>query len=151
MLRFYAPSMKPGDFADAFGTWLLLWFVFTVMLSWGAWHINMPAFLAFALLAVAYLVLGVANFAWADTAATLSKIGGWVLIADGAVALYLSWALAVIPMVGERLPLWPHPYRRGWRRHTARRSGLSSSCRRATAAAPRCVSRPARSAAPGAA
>jgi len=97
MLRFYAPSMKPGDFADAFGTWLLLWFVFTVMLSWGAWHINMPAFLAFALLAVAYLVLGVANFASADTAATHSKIGGWVLVADGAVALYLSWALAVIP------------------------------------------------------
>lgn len=113
MLRFYAPSMEPGDFADAFGTWLLLWFVFTVMLSWGAWHINVPAFLAFALLAVAYLVLGIANFASADTAATLGKIGGWVLIADGAVALYLSWALAVIPMVGERLPLWPHPYRRG--------------------------------------
>lgn len=112
MLRFYAGTMKPGDFADAFGTWLLLWCVFTVMLSWGAWYINLPAFFAFAFLAVAYLVLGLANFVSADTAATLTKVGGWLLVVDGVVALYLSWALAVIPMIGERLPLWPHPYRR---------------------------------------
>ena len=115
LLRFYAAEMEPGPFADAFGTWLLLWFVFTVMLSWGAWHINMPAFLAFALLAVAYLALGLANFVSGDAADTLSKIGGWVLLADGAVALYLSWALAVNPMVGDKLPLFPHPYGGGKR------------------------------------
>ncbi len=110
MLRFYATTMEPAAFADAFGTWLLLWCVFTVMLAWGAWHINMPAFLAFAFLAVAYLVLGLSNFVHGDAAAALSKVGGWVLIVDGVVALYLSWALAVIPMVGERIPLFPHPY-----------------------------------------
>ena len=113
MLRFYATTMEPAAFADAFGTWLLLWCVFTVMLSWGAWHINMPAEIAFAFLAVAYLVLGLANFAHGDAAATLSKVGGWALVIDGVVAPYLSWALAVIPMVGERLPLFPHPYRAG--------------------------------------
>ncbi len=111
MLRFYSTTMPPAAFADAFGTWLLLWCVFTVMLSWGAWHINLPAFLAFALLAVAYLALGLANFTSGDAAATLGKIGGWVLLVDGVVALYLSWALAVSPMVGDRLPLFPHPYR----------------------------------------
>ena len=42
-------------FGDAFGTWLLLWGVFTVLLSVGAWYINMPAFLAFALLAAGLL------------------------------------------------------------------------------------------------
>ena len=75
----------------------------------------MPAVLAFALLAVAYLALGLANFVSGDAADTLSKIGGWVLLADGAVALYLSWALAVNPMVGDKLPLFPHPYGGGKR------------------------------------
>lgn len=114
MLRFLAVEMDAAAFADAFGTWLLLWFVFTVMLSWGAWYINMPAFLAFALLAAAYLLLGLANFVDSpDTAQTLNRVGGWVLIADGLVAWYLSWGLAVNGMVGDKLPLWPHPYRAG--------------------------------------
>jgi uncharacterized protein len=112
MLRFLSVEMEGAAFADAFGTWLLLWFVFTAMLSWGAWYINMPAFLAFALLAVAYLLLGLANFVGsADTAQALTKVGGFVLIADGLVAWYLSWGLAVNGMVGDRVPLWPHPYR----------------------------------------
>jgi uncharacterized protein len=111
MLRFLAVEMEAEAFAAAFGTWLLLWFVFTLMLSWGAWYINMPAFLAFALLAVAYLLLGIANFVDSpDTAQTLNTAGGWVLIADGLVAWYLSWGLAVNGMVGDKLPLWPHPY-----------------------------------------
>jgi uncharacterized protein len=112
MLRFLAVEMSPEAFAAAFGTWLLLWFVFTLMLSWGAWYINLPAFLAFALLAVGYLLFGAANLVDSpDPAQTLSRAGGWVLIADGLVAWYLSWALAVNGMVGDKLPLWPHPYR----------------------------------------
>ena len=39
-------------------------------------------------------------------AAVLSTLGGWVLIADGLVAWYLSWALAVNPVIGNKLPLW---------------------------------------------
>jgi succinate-acetate transporter protein len=111
LLRIYAPEMG-NAFAPAFGTWLLLWFVFTVLLSYAAWHINMPAFLAFTLLALGYLLFGIANFSGASAAAALSVAGGWVLIADGVVALYLAWALAVNPVVGDRLPLWPYPYGR---------------------------------------
>jgi succinate-acetate transporter protein len=80
------------------------------MLSWAAWYINMPAFLAFTLLAVGYLFFGLANFVEPATAQTLSTAGGWVLIADGLVAWYLSWGLAVNTMVGDKVPLWPHPY-----------------------------------------
>ncbi len=109
LLRFLAAEMGPA-FAPAFGTWLLLWFVFTVLLSYAAWHINMPAFLAFALLALGYLLFGIANFSGASAAAALGVAGGWVLILDGIVALYLGWALAVNPVVGDRLPLWPYPY-----------------------------------------
>lgn len=109
LLRFFATGMGEA-FAPAFGTWLLIWFVFTAGLSYAAWHVNMPAFLAFALLAAAYLLLGLAQF---TGTAFLGTVGGWVLIADGIVALYLSWALAVNPVVGDRVPLWPYPYGRG--------------------------------------
>jgi succinate-acetate transporter protein len=112
MLRFHAVEMDPAAFAAAFGTWLLLWCVFTFMLSWAAWYINMPAFLAFVLLAVGYLCFGLANFVGPPAAQALSTVGGWVLIVDGLVAWYLSWGLAVNPVVGGKVPLWPHPYAR---------------------------------------
>jgi uncharacterized protein len=106
MLRVFAGEMDRATFAAGFGTWLLLWCVFTFMLSWAAWYINIPAFLAFVLLAIAYLLLGLANFSGPGVAAVLSTLGGWVLIADGLVAWYLSWALAVNPVIGNKLPLW---------------------------------------------
>ncbi|MGH2947594.1 MAG: acetate uptake transporter [Solirubrobacteraceae bacterium] len=115
ILRYFSPgiveSAGEGGFGDAFGTWLLLWGIFTVMLSVGAYHINMPAFLAFVLLAIPYFLLGFANIVGpGGTADFLNQAGGWILIADGAVAWYLSWALAVNPLIGDRLPLWPYPY-----------------------------------------
>jgi succinate-acetate transporter protein len=113
ILRFFAGPITDAagadGFGDAFGMWLLLWFVFTLMLAYGAWYINMPAFLAFILLALAYLILGIANIKGGDVE-NLTKVGGWVLIVDGIVAWYLSWALAVNPLVARKLPLWPHPY-----------------------------------------
>ena len=116
MLKQFQPSLLAaagaGGFGDAFGSWLLLWCVFTFALSLGAYHINMPAFLAFVLLAIAYLLLGTANIInTVSTANTLFKVGGWVLIADGLVAWYLGWALAVNALLpGRQLPLWPYPY-----------------------------------------
>jgi len=97
-------------FGDAFGTWLLLWCVFTAGLTYAAYYVNMPAFLAFALLTVAYLLL-LANISNpGDFATFMNKAGGWVLIADGLAAWYLSWGLAVNSVVGERIPLYPYPY-----------------------------------------
>lgn len=115
MLQIFSPGIidaaGEGGFADAFGAWLLLWAIFTTMLSVGAWYINLPAFLAFTLLETAYLLLGLANIIGpGDASDALTRAGGWVLIFDGATAWYLSWALAVNPLMGDRLPLWPYPY-----------------------------------------
>jgi succinate-acetate transporter protein len=115
ILKTFSPGIVDaagaGGFGDAFGAWLLLWCVFTVLLSVGAYYINMPAFLAFTLLEIAYLLLGVASIGGTgDTVDFLTKAGGWALIADGIVAWYLSWALAVNPLAGDRLPVWPYPY-----------------------------------------
>lgn len=117
MLKLFAPGIVSAagsnGFGDAFGSWLILWAIFTTLLSVGAWYINMPAFLAFTLLEIPYLLLGIASIAGPGNAATaLTKAGGWILIADGLAAWYLSWALAVNPLLGDRLPLWPHPYGR---------------------------------------
>jgi succinate-acetate transporter protein len=115
ILRFFSPAIidaaGEAGFGDAFGAWLLLWFVFTAMLSAGAFYINMPAFLAFTLLALGYLLLGLASTMEAsDTTEFLTKAGGWVLVIDGIVAWYLAWALAMNSLIGDKLPLWPHPY-----------------------------------------
>jgi len=116
ILQFFAGSIAEaagdGGFGDAFGMWLVLWCIFTFMLSYAAWFINMPAFLAFILLAIGYLVFGITNFHdGADTG--LAKFGGWVLIVDGVCAWYLSWGLAVNPLVSRQLPLWSYPYGKG--------------------------------------
>jgi uncharacterized protein len=115
ILHFFQPAIVASantlGFNHAFGTWLLLWAAFTAMLSMGAYYINMPAFIAFVLLATGYLLLGLAAIlAPGSDATTLTKAGGWVLIADGLTAWYLSWALAVNPLAGNRLPIWPYPY-----------------------------------------
>jgi succinate-acetate transporter protein len=100
-----------GGFGDAFGTWLLLWCVFTAALTIAAYHINLPAFLAFALLALAYLLLGFANIGESgSTVNFLNKAGGWVLVADGLCAWWLSLGLAINSVIGERIPLMPYPY-----------------------------------------
>ncbi|TMM02071.1 MAG: hypothetical protein E6G10_11025 [Actinobacteria bacterium] len=117
MLKVFQPGIVDASsqaaFNDAFGAWLILWCIFTFMLSVGAYHINMPAFVAFVLLAVPYGILGIASIsAPGDLSDTLTKIGGWVLIVDGATAWYLAWALAVNSFIGDRLPLWPYPYTR---------------------------------------
>jgi uncharacterized protein len=98
-------------FGDAFGSWLLLWCVFTAALTYAAYYVNIPAFLAFSLLAVAYLLLGIANISNPGSMVTfLTKAGGWVLIADGLAAWYLSLGLAINSVVGDRVPLYPYPY-----------------------------------------
>jgi uncharacterized protein len=115
ILRTFSPGIidaaGAGGFGDAFGAWLLLWCVFTAGLAVGAYHINMPAFLAFVLLAIAYALLGFANIGESgSTVDFLTKAGGWVLIADGLCAWYLSWGLAVNSVIGDRIPLYPYPY-----------------------------------------
>jgi hypothetical protein len=115
IIRYYGPGIITVagalGYGDAFGTWLLLWGVFTVLLSVGAYHINLFAFMAFALLALAYFILGIANIANpGDTVTFLSKLGGWVLVLDGLCAWYLSWASLMNGMIGSNLPLRPYPY-----------------------------------------
>jgi succinate-acetate transporter protein len=112
ILRFFSPAIIKAagtdSFGDAFGAYLILWAIFTAMLTVGAYHINMPAFIAFALLVVVYALLAWDNIVQ-PTGTTLQKTAGWVGLVDSAAAWYLGAAIVLNATVGrDLLPLFPH-------------------------------------------
>ncbi len=64
ILRWFAPEISldrvagVGGFGDSFGAYLLVWAVFTAFFTFGAYYVNLPAFLAFLLLAIVYVLGG---------------------------------------------------------------------------------------------
>jgi hypothetical protein len=65
ILQFYAPMITDAagatNFSHMFGAYLIVWALFTAMLAVGARYINAPAFTAFVLLVVVYVLLGIGN------------------------------------------------------------------------------------------
>lgn len=115
MLRWFAPQLTeaagPGGFGDAFGAYLIVWALFTALLAVGAYYINMPAFIAFTLLVVVYVLLGIVNIT-EPTSSFLTNLAGWVGLADSAAAFYLGMGIVLNPMCSrELLPMMPYPYR----------------------------------------
>ena len=114
ILRFFAPGIVTAAganaFGDAFGAWLLMWAVFTAFMAIGAYQINMPAFLAFVLLAAVYVILGVAGLGGtAGWASSLTKIGGWVALADAVAAWYVGFGIVLNATIGKDVvPMFPH-------------------------------------------
>jgi succinate-acetate transporter protein len=115
ILQFFQPGITAAagvdNFGDAFGAYLILWAIFTGMLTVGARYINLPAFIAFGLLTIVYVVLGINNIVQ-PTSTTLAKIGGWIGLADAAAAWYLSSAIVLNATIGrDVLPLFPYTAR----------------------------------------
>ncbi len=116
ILRWFAPEIAldrvagVGGFGDSFGAYLLLWAVFTAFLTIGAYYINLPAFLAFLLLVIVYVILGFVNIA-APSGTFWTNLAGWIGIADGICAWWLGFAI-VLNGMGPRpiLPLPGYPY-----------------------------------------
>jgi len=113
ILRWFAPVISvrnAAEFGDSFGAHLLMWAVFTAFMTFGAYYVNLPAFLAFALLVVVYLLAGIVNIAGPE-GTTLLRITGWIGIADGICAWWVGFGL-VLNGMGPRpvIPLIPYPY-----------------------------------------
>lgn len=116
MLRWIAPEIAIEEvagvsgFGDAFGTYLIVWAVFTALMAIGAYYINLPALLAFVLLALVYLLVGIVNIAEPGNN-TLLNIAGWIGLLDGVCAWWLGMAI-VLNGMGPKpiLPLVPYPY-----------------------------------------
>jgi uncharacterized protein len=111
ILRWFAPEVSDaGQFGDSFGAYLLMWAVFTAFLTFGAYYVNLPAFLAFLLLVVVYLLAGIVNIAGPE-GTTLLRITGWIGIADGICAWWVGFGLGLNGMGPKPIiPLYPHPY-----------------------------------------
>jgi uncharacterized protein len=111
ILRWFAPEVgDAAQFGDSFGAYLLMWAVFTAFMTFGAYYVNLPAFLAFALLVVVYLLAGIVNIT-APEGTTLLRITGWVGILDGICAWWVGFGL-VLNGMGPKpvIPLIPYPY-----------------------------------------
>jgi uncharacterized protein len=119
ILRWFAPEIAldrvagVGGFGDAFGAYLILWALFTAGMTIGAYYINLPAFLAFALLVLVYLGAGIVNIT-APENNTLLNITGWIGLADGLCAWWVGFGLVLNGMgpKEEIVPLYPYPYGR---------------------------------------
>lgn len=113
ILKFFAGPIAtvagPVGFDHTFGAWLILWAIFTVILAIGAWHINMAAFMPFALAAGVFVLEAVGFLGGAaGWASGISKAGGWVALADSLAAGYLGSAILLNTTIGkDLLPLWP--------------------------------------------
>jgi succinate-acetate transporter protein len=116
VLQFFAPAITeaagPEGFGDAFGAYLLVWAVFTAMITVGARYINLPAFVAFALLFAVLAILGI-NSVVQPESTTLAKVGGWVGLADGLAAWYLVSGILLNGTIGrDVIPLFPYTPKR---------------------------------------
>jgi hypothetical protein len=113
ILKFFAgPIIAAGGplaFDHAFAAWLILWALFTAVFAIGASSISLAAFAPFTLAFVVLVLLAIANLGGAASWTTdVSKIGGWVAIADGFAAGYLGAAIVLNVTLGrELLPMWP--------------------------------------------
>jgi succinate-acetate transporter protein len=116
MLRWFAPEIAAEDaagasgFGDAFGAYLIMWALITALFAYGAYYINLPAFLAFVLLVLVYLGAAIVNITEPGNN-TLLNITGWVGILDGLCAWWVGMGLTLNTMGPHpRIPMIPYPY-----------------------------------------
>jgi succinate-acetate transporter protein len=116
MLRWFAPEIAADDaagasgFGDTFGAYLIMWALITALFAYGAYYINLPAFLAFVLLVLVYLGAAIVNITEPGNN-TLLNITGWVGILDGLCAWWVGMGLTLNTMGPHpRIPMIPYPY-----------------------------------------
>lgn len=113
LLQFFAPGIREAAgevvFNQAFGAYLLIWTVFTAVMTIGSFYVNLPALLAFALLTIVYLFAGLSNLVTGDASVILTRIAGWAGLLDGVAAWYLGLGILLNVMSGRTLmPMRPY-------------------------------------------
>jgi succinate-acetate transporter protein len=89
-VKFVAPGIKPAAAtAVAVGVFLLGWTIFTFYMSFAAARVSGAVLAVFVLLTVTFLLLTIGAF---ESAAGVTKAGGWVGVATAAAAWYASFA-----------------------------------------------------------
>lgn len=87
-----------------------MWTVVSIAFAYGAYCVNLPAFLDFVQLAIDYLLSAIVNIA-EPTSIIVLNIAGWVGIVDGLCAWWLGFGLVLNTMSPRpRIPIIPYPY-----------------------------------------
>jgi succinate-acetate transporter protein len=87
-----------------------MWAVITALFAYGAYYINLPAFLAFVLLTLVYLGVAIVNITEPGNN-TLLNISGWLGILDGLCAWWVGMGLTLNTMGPRpRIPMIAYPY-----------------------------------------
>jgi len=100
----------PGAVGDAFGAYLILWGLLTAWLTVAAWFVARPAFLAFAVVTVVFVTLGISNTAAPGSLSdAMRHVGGYGGLIGAALAWYVAAAITINVTAGRQLlPLWPY-------------------------------------------
>ena len=113
ILKFFAgpiiATAGPVAFDHAFAAWLILWALFTGVFAIGASSISLAALAPFTLAFIVLVVSAIANLGGtASWTSDVTRISGWVALADGFAAGYLGAAIVLNVTLGrELLPMWP--------------------------------------------
>ena len=98
-----APLQKAvgaAGFAHALSAYLLIWMVVSAFLLIGTWFVNRAVFLQQLFLVLVFLALGI-GYADAPGGSGMLKVGGWLSLLDGFLALYIAMALVINETAGR--------------------------------------------------
>lgn len=82
-------KVPAGDVGKGVGLYLLVWGIFTVLMTVGASRVSLALLALFALLSITFLLLALGEFAASDA---IHKAGGYFGLATAAVAWYAALA-----------------------------------------------------------
>lgn len=92
LVKFVFPGTAAADVTNAVGVFLLCWTFFTFYMTIASFRVSGAVVAIFVLLTITFLLLTIGSF---ESAATVTKAGGWVGVATAAAAWYASFASVV--------------------------------------------------------
>lgn len=106
LVQFFAAGVGeaagPAALGDAIGTYLIIWAIVSGFLAVATYFVNRIVFAQQALLAVVFLVLGLANIS-APGGQGMTEFGGFIGMLDAFLALYISAALVINDTAGREV------------------------------------------------
>ena len=93
-------AVGPAGFDHALSAYLIIWMVVSAFLMIGTWFVNRAVFAQQLVLVLVFLALGI-GFADAPGGSGMLKLGGWLCLVDGFLALYIAMALVINETAGK--------------------------------------------------
>ena len=93
-------SLGGAEFSHILGLYLWIWAVVSGGLAVATWFVNRSVFAQQALLTLVFVFLGI-GYSSAPGGSAMLKVGGWLSLVDGAIALFVAMALVINETAGR--------------------------------------------------